>query len=422
MQMSRPPLHTVEALTKVLDSYCGNPYLTVAAARANVSYPSLMRYRDLSANGNETYILEWNGVTAQFASHLARARTMYMEQVEAAALDRAHRGTREKVFYQGRPSWVMDPRYEGWTAEMLADNLLDNEDRYMHDKVTHARIQHEIEHPAPVELQKAALQAYSKRWASQAHVDINSVVSLGVTMVGNAKPKLVDVTPKPAQIEHVGKPTEVSGVFDEVAPSASAADAHPAPPDAAAASSPAPVEDEIPQPKSFNDFERVIAPETVANRTSGLPTQDKIDRSPTNPVRIALLAEMENRNRRIEQERAAGKLPPVAPIASPEMRPDPDRDLDDVTGERVKAPPPPTMDSAAEQIHAIKKKIRDGVPLGPIERQVKNALDRGSIADARTLLGIRPAERDGIGAGTVPAGGAAVVTSASTRGNPMKMV
>jgi hypothetical protein len=388
--MSRPPIHTFEALTKILDSQCSNASFSIAAARAGVSVTSLNRWRNMSANGDPAFILEWMGQEAQFSSHLALARLQFMASMEAAALNRAHFGTTEKVFYQGRPSWVLDPRYEGWSDERLADNLLDNEDRFIHDEVTHARVQHVIEHAPPVELQKAALSAYAKRWQPATHVDVNQTVALGVTMVG-ARPKAIDVTPKPAQIEHVGKPTEVSGVFTEVAP----------------------VEESPHTDTHTDDSQRTGEPLTTS-------PPDKIDRSPENPVRVALLAEMENRNRRIEGERAAGKLPTVAPVSvAPATDPE---GIDDMTGERIAAPAPPTMDSVALAIHAIKKKLHDNVPMGPIERQVANALRRGSEADARTLLGFRPSEQDGLGAGKVPPGGAAVVTSASTRGNPVKMI
>lgn len=391
--MGRPTKHDEATLTKILDSQCSNPSFEVACARARISEASFWNYRFASLQNDPAYILTYLGIEAQFASHLVRCRDIYMATVENAALLRAERGTRELVFFHGQPSWKLDHRYEGWTDEMLADNLLDNEDRYIHDEVTHARIQNFILHAPPVELVSKALQAYSKRWATQTHVDVDQRVSLGVTVVGG-KPKTIDVTPRPAQIEHVGKPTVVSGVFEEI------------------------VEDKL-----SNDVEATrVHPEAV-ERTSALPSEDKIDRSPTNPVRVQLMAEMENRNRRIEQERAAGKLPPTPPPL-PQSR-SIDDDIDDVTGTVKAAPPPPTMDDAATQIYAIKKKIHDGVPLGPIERQVKAAIDRGSLADARTLLGIRPGERDGIGPGNPGPGGAAIVSDGrpgSRPGNPVKMV
>jgi hypothetical protein len=388
--MSRPPIHTVEALTKILDSQCSNASFSIAAARAGVSVTSLNRWRNMSANGDPAFILEWLGQEAQFCSHLALARLQFMASMEAAALNRAHFGTTEKIFYQGRPSWKLSHAVEGMSDDELEAFGMTNEDRYEHDPVTHARIQNEIEHAPPVELQKSALAAYAKRWQPATHVDVNQTVALGVTMVG-ARPKTIDVTPKPAQLEHVGRPTETSGVFEELVE---------------------PVK--IPPAQvSTDDSQRT-------SEHGSNPPPDKIDRSPDNPVRVALLQEMENRNRRIAGEIAAGKLPPQAPPVSVAPAIDPEG-LDDMTGERI-VKPPVSMDAVALAIHEVKFKLHKNLPMSAIERQVAAALARGSEADARTLLGIRPnRDHEGIGAGKVPPGGAEV-TGTARRGSPMKMV
>jgi hypothetical protein len=394
--MSRPILHTIEALTKILDSQCGNPSYAVAAARAGCSVQSLFRWRQASANGDASYNLSWMDIEASFASHLALARIIYMGQVEAAALDRALRGTREKVFYQGKPSWQLDPRYENWSDDDLQTLGLSNEDRYLHDDLTHSRIQHEVEHAPPVELQKAALAAYSKKWQATSHVDVNAQVALGVTMVGNRPKPSIYVTPRPAQIERKGAPTEISGVFEEV----------------------------VAEPK----IPHVEVKPDIVEPTSDVPTvpvrgNPAVDRNPDSKIRQELLAEQEIRSRRVAQESAAGHRPAHAPPPTPpELLPDIDRDLSD-DGTTPTKPAPPTMDAVAEKIHAVKKKLRDNVPMSAIERQVAAALKRGDDDGARKLLGYRaPRDGEGLGAGSPGAGGAAIATTASTRNAPQKMV
>jgi hypothetical protein len=324
------------------------------------------------------------GIEASFASHLALARIIYMGQVEAAALDRALRGTKEKIFYQGKPSWQLDPRYETFTDDDLQTLGLSNEDRYLHDELTHSRIQHEIEHAPPVELQKAALAAYSKKWQPASHVDVNQTVALGVTMLGN-RPKPVDVTPRPAQIERKGTPTETPGIFEEI-PHVE-------------------VKPDIVEPTS----------EALSETKS-----DGVDRNPDNPMRRALLAEMEIRNRRVAQERAAGQRPAMTPPTPPEMKPDIDRDLSDDGTPPVK-PERPTMDAIAEKIHEVKRLLHENLPMSALQRQVAAAIKRGDENGARALFGYRaPLDSEGPGTGHVPAGGASLTGAA--RGSPQKMV
>jgi hypothetical protein len=407
--MSRPALHTVEALTKIIDSQCGNASWTLAAARGGVSVPTLNRWRDLSANGDPAFIIEWCGVAAQFASQLARARLVFMSQVEAAALNRAHRGTREKVFYQGKPSWRLDHRYETFSDDDLQTLGLSHEDRYEHDEITGERVQHFVEHDPPVELVKTVLAAYGRRYQSTQHLDVNQTVALGVTMVGN-RPKPVQLEHKPVA-ERVGIPTEIPGVFEEVREAA--------------------------EPKISNDLLDTKVPSELNQRTHDAPTRSEsaiqsashpvrgnpaINHDPDNPVRKALLAEMEIRDRRIAQERAAGLRPAHAlPTPTPPQA-GPDDDIDDTTGERVAAPAPPTMDAVGLELHNIKDKLRKNLPLSALHRQVAAALARGDDAGARTLLGYRaPTDREGIGAGTPGARGASL-TGGATRGQPTKVV
>ncbi len=293
-----------------------------------------------------------------------------MSSVESAALLRAERGTVERVFYQGRPSWKLNHKFESWSDEEMTALGFDLEERFEHDPVTHARIQHTIEHPAPVELVKAALQAYSKRWAAQSHIDVDQRVALGVSIVGGEKLKTIaDVTPKPVQVEHRGTPTEIEGIYNEVQP-----------PDVAATS-------------------RLEQLELAANSSPVAPHDD-----PSNPITQDTRAREAARAASL----AAGiKPPPVAPLPLPiEMRPDPDHDLPDDGSTPTKAAPP-SMDAIAERIHSIKKKVRDNVPLAAIERQVAAALRRGDEKGARTLLGYRASgDNERLGRGDAPPGGA----------------
>jgi hypothetical protein len=336
------------------------------------------------------------GIEAQFASHLRVARDIYMAGVEANALRRAERGTIELIFHHGQPSWKLDHRYEGWSDEDLRDLGLSNENRYQHrTDGDHGRIQNSILHAPPVELVSKALQAYSRRWASQQHIEVDQRATLGVTILGDAKPKAIDVTPKPLQVEHVGRPTEVSGVFEEVV-----------------------------KPKLSNDLVATSDHPEHQNRTGEAlsePKSDGVDHSPDNPVRVALLDQMESRRIRLEAEASKRHGPAVAPPTPPEMKSDVDRDLPDDGSTAPKPAPPPSMDKVGEQIYEVKRLLHSNLPMSAIQRQVAAALNRGSTDDARKLLGFKPTnDREGIGRGNVPAGGAELTTGRI--GGSQKMV
>jgi hypothetical protein len=72
------------------------------------------------------------------------------------------------------------------------------EERYLHDPVTGARLQHAIHHPPPVAGVLATLAAHSKKWQTKTDLNVSGKVALGVSVLGRAKP--ADVTPQPKQI------------------------------------------------------------------------------------------------------------------------------------------------------------------------------------------------------------------------------
>src|SRR5450759_3765211 len=106
---------TPETLTKLLDLLCAPPVIRHVCPLAGISEASFFEWWRRSRNSDPLCEVEWMGVRQQWADHLKSAREIYLAHLEAGFIDRMERGTDEAVFWQGKPSMMLDPQFEGWS-------------------------------------------------------------------------------------------------------------------------------------------------------------------------------------------------------------------------------------------------------------------------------------------------------------------
>lgn len=202
---------TPETLVKILDLLCGNAVIRQVCRIANVGESTFWEWYARSRKSDPLFEVEWMGVRQQWAEHLKVARDIFLAHLEASFIDRMERGHDEPIFWQGKPSWQLDHRFEKWSDEEMTNLGYSLEERYLHDPRTGARLQHVIHHPPPIAGVTATLAADSKKWQTKSDLNVTGKVALGVSVVGR-QTKVVDVTPKPA----LAPPVE-SNLSNEVA-------------------------------------------------------------------------------------------------------------------------------------------------------------------------------------------------------------
>jgi len=324
---------------------------------------------------------EWMNVTAPFFRHVTNAKRIYHNSLLEAATARAHHGTERRIYYQGEEKFAVRTDIPpDMTDPDLLEMFFDQRDRFLRDDKGHlVHLTEKVDPPVALTLAVLAANYESYSPHSSQKIEVINRGDMGVLRVGGNKPK---------QIEHAGKPTEISGVFTE------------------AVSPPAEI------------------PADTGQRTSEAPIEtvlSGVDRNPENPVRVALLAEMAARDKNI----AAGliaKPSHVPQVAVGAVNDPEDRGPDAVSGERVQPAPRPTPDTVALAVHEVKRLVHLKLPMSALQKHVANAIDRGDDRGIRELLGFRPTERDNIGRGDAPAGGAELTGSRPGRGASQKMV
>src|SRR5450755_847452 len=142
---------TREMLTAICDTMAGgvlSPYN--AAKRCGVSSKGMWLWIRASQRDDPDFIIEYLGEEIQFARALVVARRIALHEARGRMEERAIMGHDEPIFYQGNPTWKIDPRTVG-----IKDDLLEllglPTDRLLRDRYGNA-IQNTVHHLPPVAL------------------------------------------------------------------------------------------------------------------------------------------------------------------------------------------------------------------------------------------------------------------------------
>ncbi len=213
---------TPETLTAICDVIAGGVMSQAEAARrCGVSVASFWAWISQSQRGSPDLVLpEYLGeANMPFHKAVAVARRLALHDVVGRMETRAISGSVEKVFYQGRPTFVEDETLAHLTDEDLVTFGIP--DRYLRDQLGH-RIQNTIVHEPPVALVLAVASAnFPKVYGAKSEVNINQKTSLGVTIVKrdyNA-PHKVAAPPEVQIVEHQPEAVSdavVAEITDEV--------------------------------------------------------------------------------------------------------------------------------------------------------------------------------------------------------------
>ncbi|WP_426437798.1 hypothetical protein [Bradyrhizobium genosp. P] len=173
-----------ENLTAICDKLMDNPSMRAAARHVGISLSTMWSWLGASQKaqpGDTTdFLIEFMGDTVLFHEAVGMARKAAVAEIEALFTHRMMRGTVEKVFYKGHPTWVEDESLINVDDETLV--ILGLPDRFKRDEYGN-RIQHTIVHAPPVAGVLATLAAHHpKMWGSHQNIEVNNRAS-GVSIV-----------------------------------------------------------------------------------------------------------------------------------------------------------------------------------------------------------------------------------------------
>ncbi|SRR5579871_6552461 len=165
------------------------------------------------------YYFEHAGVTDWFHRHTRRAISRSIEDIEAAARDRALNGVWQPAMYKGQTVYKRDPELIG-RPDLV--ELLGLPDDLLRDPVTGLPQPELVWTPPATDLVLGVLAANSNRYKRQSRIELDARVSGGVVHAVAQSPKMVDTAPAPApaiaapvpQIEDAEFSEEPSDVTD----------------------------------------------------------------------------------------------------------------------------------------------------------------------------------------------------------------
>lgn len=397
----------IHLLPDILDLAAEGATDTEIGRALNITPRSLWNYMRKSLNGDEDMICEWAGVTAPYHEHRRAALKLNASLIEQKLRSIALNGTQTPLSYQGQPTYKEIEAVVGWTPDER-EALGFARDGLERD-ASGARIPLTIYTPPPPALLiKVAESFYPKTYGKSVDHNLNvaGVLRLGMERANSEKPELVQIEQK--QIEHRPMdevaPVEVDEVENTAPPMLAIG---PAAKDAA----------EFDQWKDEGAFEpQVVAFQRAdGSRTEHIAGNPAVDHSPDNPIRQAMAAELEAHEARIA-EQAKDSGPPAASPVVAVFKPEPS-DPPEIVGARKSGPEaaPVTPISANHfealidhAIASVNAKVAANAPMSAVERQIKNAADRGSRQRIAELVAPRR-EVDQVGAGNVVGGGMRIV-------------
>ncbi len=182
-----------------------------AARRCDVSVATYWSWISQSQKGNLDFVIAYCEESMTFHEAVKLARKIALHDVLGKYEQRMHEGTREKVFFQGRPQWKEREDCAGLDDQTVM--LLFGTDRWERD-ANGQRIQLEIVHAPPIAGVIKLLEAnFPKQYGQKSTVDINQRINLGVTTISRQpKPSLpVEILPP---LPAISAPTVTDDVGD----------------------------------------------------------------------------------------------------------------------------------------------------------------------------------------------------------------
>jgi hypothetical protein len=161
-----------QLLTAICDTVASGILSQAEAARRNgVSVASFWAWVAQPQKGEAGFVFEYCGEQMSFHQAIALARKIALHDVLGRFEQRAHYGSDEPVFYQGRPEWKEDESLSGLDDEMIA--ALGYPDRFERD-ANGQRIQLTIHHEPPVAGVIKVLEAnFPRQYGQKSEVNIN---------------------------------------------------------------------------------------------------------------------------------------------------------------------------------------------------------------------------------------------------------
>jgi hypothetical protein len=234
------------------------------------------------------FFFEHAGVEAWFHEHTRRAVSRSVEDIEAAARDRALNGTYTVAQYRGETVYKRDPSLIGkpWLVDMLGlpDDLLRDANGNLVPELVWT--------PPATDLVLGILAAHSSRYKKQSKIDIdmNARVTGGLLIAEAPSPKIfqrpapvpvIEVVKEAEQIEEA----EVTEIDDRVTDTSPTQDE----PEAVAAPTPAPE----PEPRVIREA-APLAYQPTASERAGRPLtpleQDLLGRLRSDPAKRAAMS------------------------------------------------------------------------------------------------------------------------------------
>jgi hypothetical protein len=240
-------LKSQATLLAIVDDYAGGLTYSGAALANNVKPRTVFHWMLLSTKGDPDFLIDYMGEQRQFVECLALGRKQLSMNLRAKFEATCLLGWEERVFFQGRPTWVEEEATLDWTPDereafgFARDGLKRD--------ANGNRIQHTIHHAASVAAQIKALEvSFPEEFTPSSNINvINS--DTGVMRAAPITGEKVAVPLKPVR-PAIEAPAEDADYQDLLGPD----------PDEDAPTSGNDPEVEGPDVSIGNDFEKAAEP------------------------------------------------------------------------------------------------------------------------------------------------------------------
>ncbi len=150
---------TPATLRKLLDSLVIDPKISHAAKAVGITSASFFGWVKASSEGDELFLVEWQGETKGFHEQVSRARALYALSLDHTLRSEVLNGIPKTVVHDGKVQYQPHPVLQFWSDKDLEAFGYGPSDRFLKDEHG-APIPLTVMETAPAHLKIAAAQKY----------------------------------------------------------------------------------------------------------------------------------------------------------------------------------------------------------------------------------------------------------------------